>query len=192
MYYVDLCAYDEYSSRHYIPDITWRCVKSTRLCHETLVCTVFLQWSSKLLQNSIHWDNDLFICFRSQLKKLWLCLYSKCEWKPCFNGDIRYMSDVTRMNKSKLMNMENTDGMKEEKAESCQDGNLEAVTGKHGTYIVFSFASKTSVSWQICKVMGCTCTRECLERFPRHRGLEIPTCITVRAWRTWRGARRDR
>ena len=68
MYYVDLCAYDEYSSRHYIPDITWRCVKSTRLCHETLVCTVFLQWSSKLLQNSIHWDNDLFICFRSQLK----------------------------------------------------------------------------------------------------------------------------
>ena len=24
--------------------------------------------------------------------------------------------------------------------------------------------------------------RECLERFPRHRGLAIPVCITARAW----------
>ena len=34
--------------------------------------------------------------------------------------------------------------------------------------------------------------RECRERFPRHRGLAIPTCITARAWRTCRGACRDR
>ena len=34
--------------------------------------------------------------------------------------------------------------------------------------------------------------RECRERFPRHRGLVIPTCITARVWRTWRDACRDR
>ena len=35
-------------------------------------------------------------------------------------------------------------------------------------------------------------SRECRERFPRHRGLAIPTCITARAWRTCRDACRDR
>ena len=34
--------------------------------------------------------------------------------------------------------------------------------------------------------------RECRERFPCHRGLAIPTCITTRAWRTCRDACRDR
>ena len=34
--------------------------------------------------------------------------------------------------------------------------------------------------------------QEYLERFPRHRGYAIPTCITARAWRTCRGAFRDR
>ena len=34
--------------------------------------------------------------------------------------------------------------------------------------------------------------RECRERFPCHRGLAIPTCITARAWRTCRDACRDR
>ena len=34
--------------------------------------------------------------------------------------------------------------------------------------------------------------RECQERFPNHRGLAIPTCITTRAWRTYRDACRDR
>ena len=34
--------------------------------------------------------------------------------------------------------------------------------------------------------------RECRERFPRHRGLAIPTCITARASRTFRDAWRDR
>ena len=34
--------------------------------------------------------------------------------------------------------------------------------------------------------------RECRERFPRQRGLAIPTCITARAWRTCRDAYRDR
>ena len=34
--------------------------------------------------------------------------------------------------------------------------------------------------------------RECRERFPRHRGLVIPTCITARACRTRRDACRDR
>ena len=33
--------------------------------------------------------------------------------------------------------------------------------------------------------------RECRERFPRHRELVIPTCITARAWRTCRDACRD-
>ena len=33
--------------------------------------------------------------------------------------------------------------------------------------------------------------RECRERFPRHRGLAILTCITARAWRTCRDACRD-
>ena len=33
--------------------------------------------------------------------------------------------------------------------------------------------------------------RECQERFPRHRGAAIPTCIPVRAWRTCRDACRD-
>ena len=34
--------------------------------------------------------------------------------------------------------------------------------------------------------------RECRERFPRHRGLAIPTCIMARARRTCRDACRDR
>ena len=34
--------------------------------------------------------------------------------------------------------------------------------------------------------------RECRERFPRHRRLAIPTCITARAWRTCRDACLDR
>ena len=34
--------------------------------------------------------------------------------------------------------------------------------------------------------------RECRERFPRHRGLAIPTCITARAWRMCRDACRGR
>ena len=34
--------------------------------------------------------------------------------------------------------------------------------------------------------------RECRERFPRHRGLAIPTCIMARVWRTCRDACRDR
>ena len=34
--------------------------------------------------------------------------------------------------------------------------------------------------------------QECRERFPRHNGLAIPTCITARAWRTSRYACRDR
>ena len=33
--------------------------------------------------------------------------------------------------------------------------------------------------------------RECRERFPRHRGLAIPTCIMTRAWRTCHDACRD-
>ena len=33
--------------------------------------------------------------------------------------------------------------------------------------------------------------RECRERFPRHRGLAIPICITTRAWRTCHDACRD-
>ena len=39
---------------------------------------------------------------------------------------------------------------------------------------------------------GLRMRRECRERFPRHRGLAIPTCITARAWRTCRDACRDR
>ena len=35
---------------------------------------------------------------------------------------------------------------------------------------------------------GLRMRRECGEQFPCHRGLAIPTCITTRAWRTWRGA----
>ena len=42
---------------------------------------------------------------------------------------------------------------------------------------------------QNCGMLMC---RECRERFPRHRGLAIPTCITARAWRTCRDACRDR
>ena len=34
--------------------------------------------------------------------------------------------------------------------------------------------------------------RECRKRFPRHRRLAIPTCITARARRTYRDACRDR
>ena len=33
--------------------------------------------------------------------------------------------------------------------------------------------------------------RESRERFPCHRGLAIPTCITARAWRTYSDAYRD-
>ena len=36
-------------------------------------------------------------------------------------------------------------------------------------------------TWAFCqirKIAGCACARKC--RFPRHRGLAIPTCITAR------------
>ena len=39
---------------------------------------------------------------------------------------------------------------------------------------------------------GLRMRRECRERFPCHRGLAIPTCITASAWRTCRDACRDR
>ena len=39
---------------------------------------------------------------------------------------------------------------------------------------------------------GLCMRRECRERFPRHHGLAIPTCIMARAWRTCRDACRDR
>ena len=39
---------------------------------------------------------------------------------------------------------------------------------------------------------GLRMRQECRERFPRHRGLAIPTCITARALRTYRDACRDR
>ena len=42
------------------------------------------------------------------------------------------------------------------------------------------------------KHCGLRMRRECRERFPRHCGLAIPTCITTRAWRTCRDACRDR
>ena len=42
------------------------------------------------------------------------------------------------------------------------------------------------------KICGLRMRRECRKRFSRHRGLVIPTCITVRAWRTCHDAWRDR
>ena len=39
---------------------------------------------------------------------------------------------------------------------------------------------------------GLRMRQECRERFPHHRGLAIPTCITARVWRTCRDACRDR
>ena len=47
-------------------------------------------------------------------------------------------------------------------------------------------------SFQISKIAGCLCAWECSERFPRNRGLAMPTCITARTWRTCRDACRDR
>ena len=38
---------------------------------------------------------------------------------------------------------------------------------------------------------GLRMRRECRERFPRHHGLAIPTCVTARARRTCRDACRD-
>ena len=39
---------------------------------------------------------------------------------------------------------------------------------------------------------GLRMRRECRERFPRHRGLATPTCITAHAWRACHDAWRDR
>ena len=39
---------------------------------------------------------------------------------------------------------------------------------------------------------GLQMRRECRERFPHHRALAIPTCVTARAFRTSRDACRDR
>ena len=41
---------------------------------------------------------------------------------------------------------------------------------------------------QNCGLRMC---RKCRERFPHHRRLAVPTCITVRVWRTCRDACRD-
>ena len=57
------------------------------------------------------------------------------------------------------------------------------------------------IYYQFCKHMGLlpetyNCglrmRLECRERFLRHRGLAIPTCITAHAWRMCRDACRDR
>ena len=45
-------------------------------------------------------------------------------------------------------------------------------------------------SYQIRKIVGMR--RECRERFTRHHVLMISTCITARAWRTYRDTFRDR
>ena len=42
------------------------------------------------------------------------------------------------------------------------------------------------------KIAGLHMRRECRDRFPRHRRLAVPTCITARAWRTCHCACRDR
>ena len=39
---------------------------------------------------------------------------------------------------------------------------------------------------------GLRMRRECWERFPRHRRLAIPTCITACVWRMYRDACRNR
>ena len=51
---------------------------------------------------------------------------------------------------------------------------------------------KTWASYQIRRIAGCACTRECREPFPRHRWLAIPTYITAHASRTCRDACWDR
>ena len=74
--------------------------------------------------------------------------------------------------------------------------------GGHGTYFEFmkvtpcialtvdvAFATLRPNLWNSC---GLYMRRECRERFPLNRGLEIPTWITAHAWRTCRVACRDR
>ena len=56
------------------------------------------------------------------------------------------------------------------------------------TLYVQSYVQRTSNG----ALTRCVKLRECLERFLRHRGLAIPTCIPARAWRTCRDACWDR
>ena len=60
------------------------------------------------------------------------------------------------------------------------------------------YARESSMWWYSMGLLqdtwncGLRMRRECRERFPRQRGLAIPTCITARAWRMCRDACRDR
>ena len=78
--------------------------------------------------------------------------------------------------------------------------------GMKVTWVIWSFCCVCSMAsflsdWSTSYVHGplarhiklrVRMRRECRERFPRHRGWAIPTCITARAWRTCRDACRDR
>ena len=64
--------------------------------------------------------------------------------------------------------------------------------GDHDILLVTSF-----MAWYTMGLLsdtyncGVRMRREHRERFPRHRGLEIPACTTAHAWRTCRDACRD-
>ena len=77
--------------------------------------------------------------------------------------------------------------------------NVSSATSKYSQWPQSSQRDYVSVSvyWSIGLLpdkqnCGLRMRRECQERFPHHRGLAIPTCITAREWRTCRDACRDR
>ena len=69
--------------------------------------------------------------------------------------------------------------------ERCESLTWVDEIGWHPTFVI---DWPKWASYQIRKIAGLRMHRECRERFPRHHGLAIPTCITERAWRTCRDA----
>ena len=65
-------------------------------------------------------------------------------------------------------------------------------TSRYAMYTMFHLGSERMGLLPDTKNCGLRMRRECRERFPRDRGLAIPTCITARACRTCRDACRDK
>ena len=107
---------------------------------------------------------------------VWLsCASFKVTWYSCDYTIIRILDHVVQIGITVNFDAEKYDG-------ACWHIG---VSSQLKRYCTMGLLPDTKNCWLRMR-------RECRERFPRHLGLVIPTCITARAWRTCRDACRNR